>query len=57
MQEYGERVAVNRISNNTYGVNVTNNNSISNKADADSLIDMMLRKLEQSMQMSAEGVH
>lgn len=57
MQEYGERVAVNRISNNTYGLNVTNNNSISRDVDAEGLLNMIARQLMQGVQMSAEGVH
>lgn len=57
MQEYGERLAVNRISNNTYGINVTNNATVNNDLDVESIFDRFMRRLKGEMMNSAEGVH
>jgi len=57
LRDIAEREVVNRITAANINVNMTNNNTISEDSDLDTIVERLRSKVEEEMSATAEGVH
>lgn len=57
LRDYAEREAINRFTTAEIKVDFTSNNSISNSADVDGILDYFEERLLETMETAAEGVY
>lgn len=57
LRDIAERDVVNRFTTAEIKVDMTNNNNVSSSMDVDGIVDQLTSKVNEAMEMAAEGVH
>ena len=57
MRDIAERETINRFTTAEIKVDMTNNNNINSELDIDGIVEQLGDKLEEKMEVVAEGVH
>ena len=57
LRDIAEQEAINRFTTAEIKIDMTNNNNINNDMDLDGIVDHLSSKLQEQMEIAAEGVH